>query len=224
MAAGACGGVAQVVTGHPLDTVRLRLLECSQSAGRVLTRRMYAGVGAPMAVVPIQNAVVFGCHTSVLQGPNIADYAAAGAVSGVAVSLLTTPVENWKAVRQSRHSAGNRVKWFHGIRWRALHATAFRDSVSFSIYFGVYRALVPEPETASLWQVVFAGAIAGMASWLPAPLDAARIRMYLDPTLTYRDALAQWRTSWVGFRFVMARAALVNAATFLTRHVCLGMD
>lgn len=119
LAAGTVGGAAQLVVGHPFDTVKVMLQ--SQSAPRpgelpkyasamdavrkTLAgegpRGLYKGMGAPLATVAALNAILFsarGQMESLLRSEpgqvlSAKQQVVCGAGAGIAVSFLACPTE-----------------------------------------------------------------------------------------------------------------------------------
>ena len=115
---GCVAGVAQVLVGHPLNTIKSRLqmqptppiyesaLHCFRATLREEgTRGLYRGMASPLCGVGLVNAVVFLANEESkrlivasrgyagLADLNAADAFAAGALTGAASSLITCPVE-----------------------------------------------------------------------------------------------------------------------------------
>ena len=122
----------------------------------------------------------------------------------------------------------------HGMAgiYRGTVATLWRDSFGFAAYFGAYeaskRALTPEgQEKPGMLTVLASGALAGFAMWIPVfPFDVIKSKWQTDNlakpqyrTLvgTARSIVATEGVSGLfsGFGPCMARAAPVNAVTFL---------
>eukprot|EP00698_Gefionella_okellyi_P007425 TRINITY_DN1810_c0_g1_i2.p1 TRINITY_DN1810_c0_g1~~TRINITY_DN1810_c0_g1_i2.p1 ORF type:complete len:316 (+),score=43.58 TRINITY_DN1810_c0_g1_i2:76-948(+) len=132
--AGCVGGLAQVVSGHPLDTVKVRLQTQSatnpQYSGMVDCIRktvrsegflgLYKGVQSPLVGVAALNAIVFASYGQsckfLKETPNerlaMTKIAIAAAVAGVAVSVVECPVDLVKAKMQvqSATAAGTKYK------------------------------------------------------------------------------------------------------------------
>ncbi|XP_055344337.1 mitochondrial basic amino acids transporter-like [Paramacrobiotus metropolitanus] len=109
---GCVSGAAQIVSGHPLDTVKVRLQ--TQPATRPLytgtlhcfvkmvrsegVAGLYKGMSSPLHGVVAVNALIFGVQGNVLRllpggGDSLANQSLAGMVAGAAQSLLACPLE-----------------------------------------------------------------------------------------------------------------------------------
>ncbi|CAA7402717.1 unnamed protein product [Spirodela intermedia] len=117
--AGGLGGMAGVISGHPLDTLRIRLQQphAGGDGGKVSATRLlrnivasegpsalYRGMTAPLASVAFQNAVVFQVYAILSRAfdsrsnrtndpPSLKSVALAGVGTGALQSLLLSPVE-----------------------------------------------------------------------------------------------------------------------------------
>ncbi|XP_064652547.1 solute carrier family 25 member 45-like isoform X2 [Lineus longissimus] len=126
--AGACGGAAALVVGHPLDTtkVQLQTLEVSQGKLRLLDvlrkiRRdgiftgFFRGLSMPLYNNSIQFSIYFGVYSQVLKEiikwrntSKLAytDHMVAGYVGGVSSLIIRCPLDVIKSTLQTQ--AGNK--------------------------------------------------------------------------------------------------------------------
>ena len=124
--AGTMGGWAQVVTGHPFDTIKVRLqtqpdpprFRNASDCVRVTLKEegfsgLYKGVTSPLAGIGICNAVLFtanGFFRRVLRGEeplrtlSIKEMTWAGALSGGVMAFVNCPVELLKVRLQVQYS------------------------------------------------------------------------------------------------------------------------
>ncbi|KAG8379939.1 hypothetical protein BUALT_Bualt07G0141800 [Buddleja alternifolia] len=111
--AGGFGGMAGILTGYPLDTLRIRQQHSSNkgSASAILRRvvstegpfALYRGMAAPLASVTFQNAIVFQTYailsrafdqnTKADDPPSYKGVTLGGIGTGAIQSLLLSPVE-----------------------------------------------------------------------------------------------------------------------------------
>jgi solute carrier family 25 carnitine/acylcarnitine transporter 20/29 len=132
LAAGTVGGAAQLVVGHPFDTIKVKLQSqptpppgqppkftgaidaVKQTIAAEGPRGLYKGMGAPLATVAAFNAVLFtvrGQMEAILRSePGVAltinQQVVAGAGAGVAVSFLACPTELIKCRLQAQSALG----------------------------------------------------------------------------------------------------------------------
>lgn len=128
LAAGTVGGVAQLVVGHPFDTIKVKLQSqptplpgqlpkysgaidaVKQTLGAEGARGLYKGMGAPLATVAAFNALLFsvrGQMETILRSEpgaplTVQQQVIAGAGAGCAVSILATPTELIKCRLQAQ--------------------------------------------------------------------------------------------------------------------------
>ncbi|KAJ2777039.1 hypothetical protein H4R18_005355 [Coemansia javaensis] len=124
-AAGTMGGWAQVVVGHPFDTIKVRMqtqptppiysggMDCLRATVRNEgAGALYKGVTSPLAGIGFCNAVVFaanGFFLRLLQGDSreplgIGQKTLAGGLAGGVMSFLNCPVELLKVRLQTQTS------------------------------------------------------------------------------------------------------------------------
>ncbi|MED6144181.1 Mitochondrial arginine transporter bac2 [Stylosanthes scabra] len=180
--AGGLGGITGLVSGHPLDTVRIRQQTLSTAGGgggsssafailrNALAREgpasLYRGMGAPLATVAFQNAMVFQTNAILSRAfdkpvspkdpPSLKAVALGGTGTGVLQSLMISPVEmikirlqlgrNQKHLTEQQPYKGpimvaKNVWRKEGIRgiYRGLGITVLRDGPSHGVYFWTYE-------------------------------------------------------------------------------------
>ncbi|KAM0015673.1 putative mitochondrial carrier domain superfamily [Helianthus debilis subsp. tardiflorus] len=130
LAAGTVGGVAQLIVGHPFDTIKVKLQsqptpllgQLPKYSGAIDAVKktlaaegasgLYKGMGAPLATVAAFNALLFTVRgqmeTLLRSAPGapltVNQQFVAGAGAGVAVSFLATPTELIKCRLQAQGS------------------------------------------------------------------------------------------------------------------------
>ncbi|KRX17214.1 Protein dif-1 [Trichinella nelsoni] len=122
--AGGIGGVCCVVTGHPFDTIKVRLQTASAATGGTSTLSclkktvveegvlaLYKGMAAPVVgVAPLFALYFFGCsigkrlqQTNADEQLSILKTFNAGALSGMMTTLIVAPGERIKCLLQVQH-------------------------------------------------------------------------------------------------------------------------
>ncbi|CAL9010137.1 unnamed protein product [Prunus brigantina] len=110
--AGGCGGIAGVLSGYPLDTLRVRQQHSKSGSAFSILRNvisaegptaLYRGIAAPLASVTFQNAMVFQINSILCRAFNSsastkdpAPYKAValgGFATGAVQSLILSPIE-----------------------------------------------------------------------------------------------------------------------------------
>ncbi|KAI5639370.1 hypothetical protein M9H77_00266 [Catharanthus roseus] len=128
LAAGTVGGAAQLIVGHPFDTIKVKLQSqppplpgqppkfsgaldaVRQTLAAEGPRGLYKGMGAPLATVAAFNAVLFSVRgqmeTLLRSEPgaalSVSQQVVCGAGAGVAVSFLACPTELIKCRLQAQ--------------------------------------------------------------------------------------------------------------------------
>lgn len=221
--AGGVGGMAGVLAGHPLDTLRIRLqqppppvspgITAPRPSAVTLLRGilraegssgLYRGMGAPLASVAFQNAMVFQVYAilsrsldpqmSTSEPPSYTSVAAlAGVGTGALQTLILSPVELLKIRLQleAKHHGpvdmARDIMRREGLRgiYRGLSVTALRDAPAHGVYFWTYEyareRLHPgcrRTGQGSLATMLVSGGLAGVASWVCCyPLDVVKSRL-----------------------------------------------
>ncbi|KAJ4959347.1 hypothetical protein NE237_026458 [Protea cynaroides] len=280
---GGIGGAAGVISGYPLDTLRIRLQQPSNPTTSAITllrqivasegaSSLYRGMGAPLASVTFQNALVFQTYAVLSRAfdssnnnrdpPSYKSVALAGFGTGALQTLLLSPVELVKIRlqlqqttigrsnndhRQSPVSMAKYIFRREGIRgiYRGLTITAIRDAPAHGIYFWTYEytreQLHPgcrKSGQESLQTMLFAGGLAGAASWLccyPPDVIKTRIQAQEQPPWShpppkyhgivdcFNKSVKEegFRVLWRGLGTAIVRAFLVNGAIFVAYEVSL---
>ena len=91
---------------------------------------------------------------------------------------------------------------------RGFYATAAREILATSVYFGSYNQMREKKTTPLL-----AGAVAGLANWTTTyPIDTIRTRQIAN-AISAKQAYKQGNL-WKGFGACAARAVIVNGISF----------
>ncbi|XP_022724764.1 mitochondrial arginine transporter BAC2-like [Durio zibethinus] len=174
--AGGFGGIAGIISGYPLDTLRIRQQSTNSGSSLSILRRvvategpaaLYRGMGAPLASVTFQNAMVFQIYAilsrafdssvSATDPPSYKGVALGGVGTGALQSVMLSPVELVKIRLQlqstsyatiqsaSAHtgpiSVAKGILKTEGLRglYRGFAITALRDAPAHGFYFWTYE-------------------------------------------------------------------------------------
>jgi solute carrier family 25 carnitine/acylcarnitine transporter 20/29 len=166
--AGSVGGVAQCLTGHPFDTVKVRLQTQTDGKYRGMIHcfrciikeegpaAIFKGVQSPLTGLAFMNAALFFSYERAKKFVgsdehgqlSIPKYFLAGLLTGFAVSFIESPVDLFKCQLQVRYKeyrgffdCAAKISKKHGIRgvYQGLGATMLRDSPANALYFGFYE-------------------------------------------------------------------------------------
>jgi len=132
--AGSAGGIAQCLSGHPLDTVKVRLqtqptnvtplrYQGTLHAFKTIMKEegpwaVYKGVQSPLVGMALLNSVLFlsyGQAKALIQKDNehltIPQYFLCGMFVGLSVSFVESPVDLFKSQLQSQGVGGGKAKY-----------------------------------------------------------------------------------------------------------------
>ena len=159
-------GVAVTLSGHPIDTLKVRM-----QAGHVRTlaesisytfkadgvKGFYFGISSPLYTVPLVNAVVFGAyaHANYMLGGENSFYQGilAGSYAGLVNTVVVCPVELVKCKMQVQSSALGQAKYSscwdcmvkilkeEGVKglYRGNVATVYREIPGYAAQFASYE-------------------------------------------------------------------------------------
>jgi solute carrier family 25 carnitine/acylcarnitine transporter 20/29 len=164
--AGTIGGMAGIIAGHPLDTIKVQLQTSGQSGSSILRRSLgsdgirglYRGLLSPILSNAPINAVIFGVQgqaVRVLKGSGdspltSSQHFLAGSAAGLVQVVFAAPSEHVKIQLQtgamgSEHSslkAARTILKRYGMRtlFKGWEICLLRDVPSFGAYFCCYEA------------------------------------------------------------------------------------
>lgn len=167
--AGGFGGMAGIMSGYPLDTLRIRQQSSSSGSASSILRSvvanegagaLYRGMAAPLASVTFQNAMVFQIYAILSRAfdssistdnpPSYKSVALAGVGTGAIQSILLSPVELVKIRLQLQTrslaargpvSVAKSIWRTEGLRgiYRGFAITVLRDAPAHGFYFWTYE-------------------------------------------------------------------------------------
>lgn len=174
--AGGFGGIAGIISGYPLDTLRIRLQQSNSGSAFSILRRvmssegpaaLYRGMGAPLASVTFQNAMVFQTYAilsraldssaSANDPPSYKGVALGGVGTGAIQSIILSPVELIKIRLQLQNrnhanlqeaaspkgplSVAKSILKTEGLKgmYRGFVITVLRDAPAYGVYFWTYE-------------------------------------------------------------------------------------
>jgi len=202
--AGLFAGAANVLAGHPLDTVKVLLQASNEKRGAVQAARslvatsglrgLYRGLPAPLVGGALETSVNYTVYGAVrrklpAEAGEVQSALAAGAVAGVFLSAVLSPLELLKCRVQTGvdarvRDAAARVWREDGARGfaRGFGATLAREIPGNALFFASYEALQRSASAsgagASSLTAPLCGGLAGVAYWaLVLPVDSAKTRM-----------------------------------------------
>lgn len=251
---GAISGMSGILLSHPIDTIKTHIQNGSKVPRNF--KALMSGIRAPLIGVGFEKALVFGTYnfinnylsnnyasnnytksTSTFQliQPNNFHTATSGAIAGFTASLIVTPYERIKILRQTGQTYNNiRI----GNLFKGLSMTFTREVPGFAIYFTVYENLKyytlnklnysSSTTTLPLYLSFIYGGISGSIAWIFIyPQD--RIKTIIQSqsantstTIKFTDitniirALSAGgiRSLYTGFSYALIRAITLHSGTF----------
>jgi len=204
--AGALSGTAQTLSGHPLDTIKVRQQNNASMRGMLWTD-YYRGIQFPLLSGTIINSIVFGVYYNTKK--NMDSSLLSGFLAGTAGSPVVFAFDLYKTKRQM----GYPIKLNMLIRNRGFLATFGRESTAFASYFATYEYL-----RQNNLNILMSGAIAGLINWTVSyPLDVIRNRQ-ISENISFKEAY-QKGYLWRGYSVCAARALLVNSIGFYVYEI-----
>lgn len=169
LAAGTVGGAAQLICGHPFDTIKVKLQSqpaplpgqplkyagamdaVRQTLGAEGPRGLYKGMGAPLATVAAFNAVLFsvrGQMEALLRSEpgaplTVNQQIVCGAGAGVAVSILACPTELIKCRLQAQSALADSGSAGVAVKYGGPMDVARQVLRSEGGAKGLFKGLVP---------------------------------------------------------------------------------
>jgi solute carrier family 25 carnitine/acylcarnitine transporter 20/29 len=246
-----------MLVGHPLDTIKV--LVQSGRATSVSWRALYRGISGPLVTSGLVLSLKMGVYENVrrvmTQGRDIAQaplemVVAAGAVGGLSVAWLTTPLTRVKVAQQTRGGSlfGTALKlWSEGTLYHGLPSQLLFEAFN-GFYLGSYvgckrllagaLGLPPisdcDDSALPLWARAMSAAAANTVSWgLLFPADVIRtVQMSDAPGMAHlgffgvgRALLAQGGVQrlYRGLGVTLLRAGPVSAVILPLFDLTLGV-
>ncbi|KAL5638421.1 hypothetical protein ACGC1H_005190 [Rhizoctonia solani] len=156
--AGSMGGVAQVIVGQPLDTIKTRaqIAPKGMFTGpmNILTQTMknegffalYKGMASPLLGIAGVNSLLFASYAiskrivSPFPELSLPEIATAGAMAGAANSILASPVEMFKVRMQGQYGAKGDKK-LSKVFWDMWREYGFKKGVMRGFWATVAREI-----------------------------------------------------------------------------------
>ena len=234
--AGCFGGIFGTFVVYPFDTWRIRL-----QSNISIKKNLYSGVASPMLGIGLEKSIVFGSHSIIKKySPN---EFVTGLCSGFFASLVVTPIERWKIMKQNKPSllyseiVRSSLKNGIGSLYNGLSACFLREVPGYAIYFQTYSMLHSNNHHFTwihkdnhIFKTMLYGGLSGMNSWIFIyPFDTIKTNMqhnsstFLETTRDLYNSGALYR----GFHLGLFRAFLLHSCVFLgyeTVHSYLHKD
>ena len=185
---GCFGGILGTFSSYPLDTYRIR-----KQTNQIVSRNLYSGVLSPLFGIGLEKAIVFGSYHQTKKYTN-SDFLA-GLSSGIFASIVVTPIEKFKILKQNNplltySQISNNViskGMFRGTSYlyNGISACFFREVPGYAIYFQSYKILndITNNKDRNTIKVMVNGGLSGVISWLFIfPFDTIKTNMQQNNT------------------------------------------
>ena len=166
---GGLSGMCGILLSHPIDTIKTHI----QTGNKLNTFKpsftnLYKGITAPLIGVGIEKAIVFGTYNYMFSKTD--NIPLSGAISGLVASLVVTPYERIKILKQNSNVINVKdinVKFL----FRGLSATFTREVPGFAIYFTTYEYLKKTNFTNKNKTITYSssflyGGLSGLTAWV----------------------------------------------------------
>lgn len=266
-AAGFAGGAVQVLVGQPFDLVKVRLqttTEFGQTPYQVFKNTLtkegplafYKGTLAPLlgvgACVSLQFYAFHEAKRQLISyyqsDMTLPRFYVAGAVAGIANTVITSPVEQVRILLQATneyHGPRDAVKKIYNSKglaglYRGGLLTTAREAQAYGVWFFTYEYLMmretrhTKREDIPTWKLMAFGALAGEALWISSyPLDVIKSQVQSDSFSNpryprgARDAILHTYNAygfagfWKGIAPTLLRAIPASSCTFATVELTL---
>ena len=230
---GAISGMFGIIISHPVDSIKTHMqTNKNMSTFQFKPVNLYRGIASPLLGVGLEKSLVFGTYNYCHNKQNI-NIPLSGAISGFIASLIVSPYERIKILRQNQTHFNFNQCTKPSFLFKGLSATFTREVPGFAIYFSTYEYLKNKFYTSQNKEIdivssfVFGG-IAGSNAWLFIyPQD--RIKTIIQSNnnskvnildlikTTYQNGgLKQF---YSGFSLAIARAILLHSGTFCMMEI-----
>ena len=199
--AGAMSGIAQILVGHPFDTLKVRM-QNSLSIRDMKPSHYFRGILYPLGFSMLVNSIGFGVYENIYKYNR--NHITAGALSGLDVA----PLLHFRDIGKIQRQIGNHLTFRSFMTTHGIGATMTRESIAFGAYYSSYHYLRERNHN-----ILVSGGTAGLINWtLTYPIDVIRTRMYAQ-RIGALKAIAQ-KQFWRGYSFCAIRAVIVNSVGF----------
>ena len=225
---GGISGMCGILLSHPIDTIKTH----TQTGHKLNTFKpsftnLYKGITAPLLGVGIEKAIVFGTYNYMYSKTD--NIPVSGAISGLMASLVVTPYERIKILRQNSeviHFKDINIKFL----FRGLTATFTREMPGFAIYFTTYEYLKKKTFTDYNKKIDYTssflyGGVSGITAWIFIyPQDRIKTILQSHTVIQTHNSMNSIIDSiysngglkhfYSGFGWAAARAVLLHSGTF----------
>ncbi len=214
---GCISGMTGIILSHPVDSIKTHYQTNNKQKYKLTLHNLYRGLTAPLIGVGIEKAIVFGTYNYFKDSCGIP---ISGAISGLAASLVVSPYERIKIMRQTNQKINFSPKFL----FKGISATFTREVPGFAIYFSTYETLkdnfyTKKNKDITIMSSFIFGGLSGTMAWIFIyPQD--RIKTIIQSNKTNENIIHIIKqtyksgTLYSGFSFAIMRAILLHSGTF----------
>ena len=227
---GCISGMTGIILSHPVDSIKTSI-QTNNKNFIFNFKNLYKGLTSPLIGVGIEKAIVFGtynyCKNNNLNIPT------SGAISGLTASLIVSPYERIKIMKQTNQVVSFKQIISPSFLFKGLSATFTREVPGFAIYFSTYEYLknhfyTKKNKDISIISSFVFGGISGSMAWIFIyPQDRIKTILQSNNTEGYKNnnissiiksiyKTGGFKQFYKGFSFAVARAILLHSGTFCT--------
>lgn len=194
-------GFAQVLVGHPFDTLKVNIQNKNY---KINTSNVIRSISQPLLMSIFNNSLLFGLfnHFKKLEYNNFYS----GMLAGGFTSVLTCPLDYRKVQFQYKENPKLELnKLYKGYQYMLP-----RESIGNGIYFYTYFKTLEYTENSFI-----SGGLAGLASWtITFPIDTIKTRKQLNHDWSLKQCI-NYGSLYNGLFFCLCRAFFANGVGFL---------
>jgi solute carrier family 25 carnitine/acylcarnitine transporter 20/29 len=211
-----------IILSHPVDSIKTYYQTQTKTKPFEFTiKNLYRGITSPLIGVGIEKAIVFGTYNYCVN--NHINIPISGAVSGLTASLIVSPYERIKILKQTNQIIKMNQYFNPFFIYKGLSTTFTREVPGFAIYFSTYEHLkmkfYKDKDIPILSSFLFGG-MSGTMAWIfiyPQDRIKTLIQSNNNIKINISDGFIKTILSlYKGFSFAIIRAILLHSGTFAT--------
>ncbi len=218
---GCISGMTGIILSHPVDSIKTSI-QTNNSLNVYSIKNLYKGITSPLIGVGFEKAIVFGTYNYCKN--NNFNIPLSGAISGLTASLIVSPYERIKIMKQTNQQIYFKQIISPSFLFKGLSITFTREVPGFAIYFSTYEYLknyfYKNNNIPLISSFVFGG-ISGTMAWIFIyPQDRIKTIIQSNNSSNSLSTIIKnlYKTGgfYNGFSFAVARAILLHSGTFCT--------
>ena len=228
---GAVSGMFGIILSQPIDSIKTHYQVNLNQKFKFTLPNLYKGISSPLIGVGLEKAMVFGTYNYAKNKLNY-NVPVSGAIAGLVASLVVTPYERIKILKQTDHKL--QLKMLKPtFLFSGISATFTREVPGFAIYFATYESLknhfyVSKNKEINLMSSFIFGGISGSVAWIFIyPQDRIKTIIQSNTTdiIDIKSIIKKTydvgglKHFYSGFSFAIARAILLHSGTFCMMEI-----